>query len=547
MDLKIFKYDRVFTSQMLADTVEYVTDKFKQSNKVFTVASAYGQIIYVIENLANLIFYYIEDSVTEMSIRQASRVSSVYSIASMAGYNPSRAIAASGQIRITSKPQTDVEIAGNLVIIPNYSRVRCTNTNKSYIMEYTKDTIRIDTTGRVEFDITITQGYIESQTLESGTGYALTSYNIPITRAQFVDNKWIKVYVNDKLQPHYDNILTCPSGEPGCMIRTGTTTGIDIFFGNGIFGSYPEVGADVRVDYLVTDGYSGNIITENLGDINWVFEETGFDVNGNEVNLNDIFDISTVVAPNFGSNPEPVALTRLMLSRSNSRLMVDSDYELLFRRMQAFSIVRVGRDENNERIFNVLLVPDVKKIISGSINYFTIDESCFTLTPRKKNEILKYIKRMGVETVSTDIRIADPVVRKYVINVSLILFSGYDESEIRSEIVSKVSDYFINCERHDRIPRSDLIKIIEEIEGVDSVNVRFISMENEKHHTLNPKSKKLIGLDEMNDIIIRGNEIAVIRGGWRDRKGQWYDRTYREDQAPGAINISVKGFNKKLK
>lgn len=545
--LNIFKYDRIFTNQMLSDTVEFVTEKFKQSNKVFTVASAYGQIIYVLENLSNLIFYYIEDSVSEMSIRQASRRSSVYSIASMAGYCPSRSIAASGQIKIKSKTSTDVEIDGNVVVIPNYTTIRCMNTGKNYILELPSDSMRLDVSNKIDIDVNILQGKIESQTLVSGTGQPLASYNIPYIRPYFIDNNWVKIYVNDKYQPNYSNILQCPSGEPGCMIKTGAVSGIDIFFGNGVFGSYPELGAEIRADYLVTDGVGGNIDSDNINDVVWTFAETGFDINGNEVNLNDIFDISTNICPGFGSNPEPLALTRQMLSRSNGRLMVDADYELLFKRMQAFSIIRVGRDINNDRLFNVLLIPDLTKMISGNATYFTLDEKNFRLSPKKKNEILKYIKRMGTCAISSDIKFIDPIIKYYVINVSLVIFSGYDEIAIRSEIVSKISDYFINCERHDRIPRSDLIRIIEDVDGVDSVNVRFVSKDNEYYHTIKPGSKRLIGLDDMNDIIIEQNEIAVIRGGWRDRTGQWYDTTYREDQAPCAVNIKVKDINKKLK
>lgn len=544
MAFNIFKHDRIRATEILQDTINFVVDKFKQSKKVFTVSSVYGQILYVLENLSNFIFYYIEDSTTEFSIREASRASSIYSIASLAGYNPSRSIAASGQICLKRKQTIDVDIAGDIISIPNYLKIMCKNTNKDYILDLGMDDMRIDTTSTEPIYINILQGKMETQQLASGTGRPYASYSMPFKKNFFVDNKMVKVYVNDELQPAYDNLLKIPQGEPGCMIRTGINSGVDIFFGNGFFGKMPPLGADVRVEYLVTDGFSGNMHVENAEDINWEFTETGFDNAGVEVELNDVFDISTSIVPNFGSNAEPGKLTRMLLSKANDRLMIDADYELLFRRMQAFSIIRVGRDKDNDRIFNVMLVPDIKRYITGNINYFNIDTNRFILSSLQKNEILKYIKRMGTETISTDINFVDPVMKKYVINVSLVIFSGYDENVIKNTIVSRISNYFINCSRQDRIPRSDLVKIIEEVDGVDSVNVIFVSKENEDYHmSVGSNPNTLKGLDEINDIIIDKHDLVVIRGGWRDRNGNYYAENYQTDQTLGAINIYIKDIN----
>ena len=126
----------------------------------------------------------------------------------------------------------------------------------------------------------------------------------------------------------------------------------------------------------------------------------------------------------------------------------------------------------------------------------------------------------------------------------------------------------MNLERRDKIPRSDLIKIIEEVEGVDSVNVNFVSADNEEairngfyykevsynnkqtsdvlldqlknntQNTLNinlstdvTKNEKIIlssgtdpmlGIDSFGDIIIGDKELPIMRGGFVDRNGVEY-------------------------
>ena len=539
MKLNIFSLNRIRTNELLRDTITFLTDKFAQSNKLFTISSPYGQTLFVQENIQQLNNYYIEDSITELSAREASRDSSVYGLADLAGYRPSRAVAAMGQVSLSVKPSVTAEIVGNVVNIPNYTRLKCINNNASFIVELTRDDIKLDVSSSSNTNINVTQGYVEDQILDKGYGTPYASYAVNFPKNYHIDNKWVKVYVNNVIQPLYDNLLKVPAGSPGCMVKSGITSGIDIFFGNGKFGSYPQLGAEVKVEYLVTDGYSGNVNSSNPDDVQWEFSETGYDAVGNEVDLNEVFDITTVVIPNFGSNPEPIELTRLMLSKSNDRLMTETDYELLLRRMQVFSMVRVFRDSTNDRVFNMFLIPDINVLISGNMDYFSIPLDKFTMSEKKKNELLRYMEKMGTKTISSDIKAIDPIISKYILNITIIKIGDHDDNNIRKDAISAISNYFLTTSRQDRIPRSDIIRILEDVEGVDSVNVRVVSEKNEiskKKNINNPD----IGVDDMNDIIISKNELAVIRGGWGDRYGNHYDTTYRTDGGIGAVNIIIK-------
>jgi hypothetical protein len=88
-----------------------------------------------------------------------------------------------------------------------------------------------------------------------------------------------------------------------------------------------------------------------------------------------------------------------------------------------------------------------------------------------------------------------------------------------------------------------LVKIIENVEGVDSVNVSFLSELNETSKKANP-SAPIIGLDDMGDIVIGKNELPVVRGGWKDRNGVFYDDGIYDDK-PGSVNINIKRVSKR--
>jgi len=353
----------------------------------------------------------------------------------------------------------------------------------------------------------------------------------------------VNVYVNGEKWSKYESLLDMPRKANGFVCRTGITNGLDIFFGNDSFGVIPEAGSSVIVEYLVTEGSAGNINLDKLSDIVMTFSDTGFNSIGEEITMSESVSIAVTGAPNFGTDPEALALTRLIAPKTskNYALVNLDNYEVLMQKLQMFSSVRVTLDPADDRMINLFLVPDITKVFSKGTDYFNLIEDKFKLTSFQKNEILKYIEKSGTKLISTGIRILDPVPSKYVLNIGLVTYSGFDKTSIKTQIYERLGKYFINNTRKDRIPKSDLIKIIEEIEGVDSVSVVIIGERNETAVIASPTTSNLplVGLDEFNDIIIKENEFAIIRGGFKDRAGNVYAAGLSDDKA-GAVNILFK-------
>jgi len=544
-NFKLFTSLRINIQDILGETLQFLQDRFKQTRSIFTAASPYGQLLIVFENLSQLIFYYIEDSITELNVNEASRASSIYSLASLAGHNPSRAIGATAQIRVVRKSNI-AEVPAAKVVLNNLFRVRCTQNGLIYVMELPQDEIRLSLTGETSANVfTLRQGIVESQTF-TAKGKAFESFQVGFPNNFYIDNFNISVYVNGEKWTKYESLLDIPRNDKGFLCKTGITNGVDIYFGNGAFGKIPESGSEIIVEYLATDGAFGNLKVDDASQVRFTFEDTGYAPTGEEINMNDYFDIFTVSPPNFGVDPENLELTRLIAPKAskNFALVNVDNYEVLLRKMQMFSTIKVYLPQDargtilDSRMINLFLVPDVSKLFKSGEDYFNLPTSKFKLSSFQKQELLKYIERSGTKMISTDVQIVDPKVSRYVMFVSIIAFDDVSPEIIKSDITDAVGKYMISLKRYDRVPKSDLIKVIEAINGVDSVNISIIGENNENALKLDPKARP-VGLDEFNDIIIGLDEFPVIRGGWKDSRGNLYVEGL-SDEKLGALNIQIK-------
>jgi hypothetical protein len=540
-NFKVLSRLSIYIEDILSQTINFLTNKFNQSRIVFTTASPFGQLLLVLENLTQLVFYYIEDSITELNINESTRLTSVYSLATLAGHNPSRAVSSIGEISLSTNEDA-LTAPYEYAIIPNLTRVRCLNNGLTYILDLAQEEVKFSFSGTDNgLKLQIRQGIIETQRV-TAKGVAIDSFSIGSPQNYYVDNFFVNVYVNGEKWTKYESILDMPRGEKAYLVKTGITSGIDLYFGNGNYGKIPLRGANIDVEYLVTEGANGNIRTDDQGSLRFEFIDTGFSILGEEIDLNDYITIQSTHSPFFGSNPEDSQLTRLIAPRtSKSFALVNIDhYEILLRKLKLFSVINVFLDPDDNRVLDLFLIPDIRKTFSIGQDYFNADANRFLLTDFQKNELLKYIEKSGSKLISTDIKIIDPIPSNYVINTTIIVFDDVATEIIKRDILNDLGNFFIQNTRRNRIPKSDLIKVIEEVNGVDSVSVYIVSKKNEIQKISNPNAADT-GVDEFNDIVCTDTELPLIRGGFTDRYGNVYSEGISDDSL-GAVNIQIKSI-----
>ena len=525
---------------MYSDVKDYLTSTFQQAGEVFSPASAYGQILSVVLDMGKLILYYIEDSITELNIYTATREISIKSLARLAGHNPTRAISANGTL-ILSYSGEKVDMYGNTVIIPNYTRMTNDGTGLPYLIVLNTEETRLELVAKKSIEVKVFQGEVESQQL-TGTGLPLQSYTVNPKRGYQVDNGFINIYVNNEKWKVYDSIYDIPYEAKGVVVKTGINGGLDVYFGNTYFGSIPILGSTIRIEYLTNAGNAGNIFDNSQPKFS--FTDDGYDLAGDTVDLNTALNVRVGLPINFGADSEPVYLTRILAPKtSRAYVLANADnYVYFLEKFNMFSVIDAfssfsDNDLTDDNVVYLFLIPDVNKRKPSNADYFNIPINLFLLSPEEKTKIYNLIEQSGQKILTTVVKIVDPIVKKYVVNISVRSFEGYSKDVIRQTVVSKCSDYFLKNRRRDKIPKSDLVSIIENIDGVDSVNVWFVCEENEvfKSDPVNADAAPK-GLDEYGDVLIGRGEYALVRGGWTDRTGfQYYDST--DASKPGSINV----------
>ena len=566
--MSFFSKTRIKATELFFDAFQYLQRQYDQAGEVFTPASPFGQILTVVANLGELILFYIEAVATELNISRARNIESIYGLSRLTGHDPTRGISAQGIIGLRLNTSAAVTVEGDFVQILNYTELEVGQNSLSYFLKFDSDYIRLEKTTREFVNVELIQGEIEDQTF-TGTGLDLQSYNL--TTKDPTDQYMVDVFVDGKLWKNVNSLYDMNNGEESVMVKTSVNGGITVFFGNKQFGEPPALGSIIKVKYVKTRGSAGNIGGKNL---DLKFKDPATDAQGNEVNLDDVLAINIVRNPMFGSDSEDPTFTRLIAPyQSNSFVLANpNNYIYYLSKYDFFSFVDAYNTKDDQyldddNIIYLFLIPDIAKKITSDKDYFNVPVEEFTLTADEKEMVYEILNESGRQIVTAEVRINDPVIKRYAMNIVIRYVEGFDKDEMHASIREQLSTYFIYINRRDRIPRSDIISIIENVDGVDSVNVFFVSEQNEKAIAdgfyevpvygtdpvtdqrvlietnkikLNADEDPNLGLDEFGAVVIGPEDLAIIRGGWDDRNGTYYEDTPNKN-AISSLNIFFKG------
>ena len=205
--------------------------------------------------------------------------------------------------------------------------------------------------------------------------------------------------MNDDKWKRYDSLYDIPLEGEGYLSKSGISEGIDIYFGNSNFGKVPQPGSYIKVNYLLTAGFLGNIRSTATSKITYKFLDQGTDLFGNEVNLNDYLQIVNTVDPSFGSDSEPINITRLAAPKTSRAFVFANaaNYEIYLQRFNIFSQIQAFStfdDEylDDDNVVYLYLVPDVTLGLGSNEDYFSIPLSSFLLTQQQKLSILNLLE-----------------------------------------------------------------------------------------------------------------------------------------------------------
>ena len=624
-NLKIFKLNRIRYQELIEDAINYVKQTYKASNQSFTMASPFAQLLSVMMHLGRMILYYIEDSITSLNIRTASRPDSIRGLAQLTGHQAARPASARAAARLYVLNNGNEELSGKVVYIPNKTSLQSTINGMSYVMLLGADTGRITMDAGNYIDCNLVQGVMKYQRATSN-GQPLQSYNFTERNYREIEQYFLNIYVNNEpwtIVPHLEDLSY---NQKGVVVRSGITSGIDVFFGNSVYGKIPDEGAVILVEYIVSDGIGGNLDMEYVNNTSdaWRFTSQALLEDNSEVSINDNFSLKLQTDVIFGAQSEDITMTQLLAPHA-SRAMVlanETNYKYFLMRTGQFSTVEVikgyasqeanaqaqvsyqmAQDEyytayNNwqaiaasdgesssaaqqasqvvqQKLSNMqiaarrvddtdmpdnsvylLLIPDIRKRISSSDNYFTCNESLFTLTEDEQYNILQMIEDSGQKIITMENRILEPKMSRFSINADVKLWEGYNKDSVYAACLKAVSDYLLQQTRKDMIPLSDLTAIFEDIDGIDSVRVWFDADVNNQEIYQNTG---FYGIDDFGDVVLtrtytgsNGNTrdvrdvLPLFRGGFTSPDGVEYSDS-QSNEWLSAFNMNVTSYTRRTR
>ena len=537
----------------MEQAVSFLTEKYEQAASVFTVASPFGQLLVVIANISELIFTYISHTAEELNIRTAQNHESIFGLSRLVGHDPFRGSSAYGTLQIRPNDSAIGLIGnGNTIVIKNFTKISIDETGETYFLNLTSDFLKLNLTEREPVNVSIIQGEIESQKFTSN-GEPLQTFN-PIVKTM-TDNDNVAVTVNGKEWKKVESLYDMPAddefGYGECfMAKSSINVGLTIIFGNGSFGTIPPAGAEIVVSYIKTAGSKGNVYTK---DLTIKFLDSGTDEYGNDVDLNETLDVSTVYSPMLGSDYESPEFTKLIAPRtSKSYVLANPDNYITFlSRYNQFSFIYAynTKDDNyveDDNIVYLKVLPNLKRKLNSNMDYFDIPTSEFYLSDDEITALSSAIEYSGRSLIGTEVQVINPIIQKFAINIIIRYFENANKTTIKTDIRKLLSTYFLNINRSDIIPLSDIISLVESIDGVDTCDVFFATEKNEDakkygeytktervwkqlRYTYVEKTVKVstntdprIDFDEFGNIKVNENEIYIPRGGWYDKEGNYY-------------------------
>lgn len=545
--MKLFSLLDTQYNSFISSVNNYLSKTLSRNNIAFGSNTIFGQIITIVGNAVQNLMLYIEDALTEQNKYTAQRKKSIYSLASLSGYEPSLGKAAAATIKLNFIPNNTVtsnengELNHFNIILKNKETVTCTQNGLKYNIILPQEGILLSSTDTHTKYFSIVQGLFESQKFISTGGQY---YTINFKFIGNLDTDYLTVKVNNEIWTQTSSVYDMSPDGKEYTFRVAINGGLDLIFGNSTHGRPLQANDIIDVNYLIHDGTSGNL-NPNLETF-FVFDNQLTDTNGETHDANALFNITFAETDpvTSGSDSETLEHVKQMIGLNSRSLVLASpdNYKVVISRFGFCGYNRTWADPNS-MVINSLIIKNFKNNINSGYDYFNLTEEDFILTELQKNSIYTYIKNTGNQLASTKYNIFNPTLCKYAMYVYIKMKDGTFNTDLISKQVRQlIGDFFTNIESDSFIPKSDIIHLLKKsVDGIDGVDIYFLSQRNEEalykgeyideyyviNNTTGQYNKKIekvklypgenpnLGLDNHGNILLKSDsQFPVLMGGW---------------------------------
>lgn len=260
-------------------------------------------------------------------------------------YKPHRKVGSTGYIRVSTSKTFDGSWGTNITI-PKFTQMSGGGLNF-----LSKESTYLAANANY-VDIPVIQGEKTEKTIEiTSTAYPELRYASIAIKDPDIENSLYSVKVNGILWTEVNSIRLATSNEDlyYTLQTLSDFSGVEITFGNGVFGKKLEYGDIVTFEYLQTKGEDGNVLS---GGIITSVDTALKDESGTDVEL-FCTNLDALVGGSDYESVESIRSTAPLSFQTGNRAISSSDYATLIKQTNLVDKVQVwGEKEINEDVGN---------------------------------------------------------------------------------------------------------------------------------------------------------------------------------------------------
>lgn len=459
--LKILKTGAAKIDTLASNIEDSLVNYFSNTKYLYSRTNIYGQILSIVKDIANLLFFYHDTAVTENNVLTAQKEVSVRHFAELSGYQPTRVESAKGVVRMEMMPTFFTKF-GTPIYIRRYATLSNTENTVQYLVDIKEDQKIIDSTSQTVY-LPLIQGIVKTAKF---TADGTKLFVCQLSDTDPIEVSHMRVYVDGILWEKVDSLLDLTHNMKGYFIKTGFLSQYEIVFGNGSNGNIPPKGSSISIEYFTSFGSAGNFDPNIFPE--FTFQSGVFDASGNSIDVKEQCKIYKESGFVLGTDGDSVdSLRKVVGYNSRGLILVDSrSFEAYLSKYSFLSKIKVWTEDANRRINHILLLPNLYERLDSAEDYFNVPESQFKLSDDVKENIIQNL--IGVEQtyLTTELVWEEPVFLKYSLLIYLepnVPFTDVKDiySQIRNEMVDTfVASSFSRMNESQSIAKSCIFEMI---------------------------------------------------------------------------------------
>lgn len=256
-------------------------------------------------------------------------------------YKPHRKVGSTGYIRVSTSKTFDGSWGTNITI-PKFTQM-----SGGGLTFLSKESTYLAANANY-VDIPVIQGEKTEKTVEiTSTAYPELRYAAIVIKDPDIENSLYSIKVNGVLWTEVNSIRLATSNEDlyYTLQTLSDFSGVEITFGNGVFGKKLEYGDIITFEYLQTKGEDGNVLS---GGIITSVDTALKDESGTNVEL-FCTNLDALVGGSDYESVESIRSTAPLSFQTGNRAISSSDYATLIKQTNLVDKVQVwGEKEINE-------------------------------------------------------------------------------------------------------------------------------------------------------------------------------------------------------